>query len=44
MLHTASLTPVVNSAVSLTGVTEHRQQPETKKHTASRPARHTELL
>lgn len=44
MLHKASLTPVVNSVISLTGVTECRQQSETNKHMASRPARHAELV
>lgn len=44
MLHEASLTPVVNSVISLTGVTERRQQSETNKHMASRPARHAEFV
>jgi len=38
MLHKASLTPVVNSVVSLAGVTEHRQQSETNNNMAAGPA------
>lgn len=39
MLCKASLTPAVDSVVSLAGVTEHTQQPETNSNVAAGPDR-----
>lgn len=44
MLHKTSLTPVVNSVISLVGVTEHRQQSETNNNMAAGPAILSQLV